>query len=126
MTVSSRRVGGCGEGRVDDEVDGDDVEDRVGQAGELGEQAATGAQRAVQEIHCDLIFARVVGAFEGSQHGRRVVRVGHEVDFTIADFVAELVGDEDLHNAVALNSTSFNAARMIGPAVSGLAQATSC
>ncbi|MCL1984843.1 MAG: MFS transporter, partial [Betaproteobacteria bacterium] len=35
-------------------------------------------------------------------------------------FVAELVGDEDLHNAVALNATSFNAARMIGPAVSGL------
>ena len=36
-------------------------------------------------------------------------------------FVAELVGDEDLHNAVALNSTSFNAARMVGPAVSGVA-----
>ena len=35
-------------------------------------------------------------------------------------FVAELVGDEDLHNAVALNSTSFNTARMIGPAVSGI------
>jgi MFS family permease len=35
-------------------------------------------------------------------------------------FVAELVGDEDLHNAVSLNSTSFNAARMIGPAVSGV------
>jgi len=35
-------------------------------------------------------------------------------------FVAELVGDEDLHNAVALNSTSFNAARMIGPGVSGI------
>src|ERR1700742_207554 len=35
-------------------------------------------------------------------------------------FVAELVGDEDLYNAVALNSTSFNAARMIGPAVSGV------
>jgi MFS family permease len=35
-------------------------------------------------------------------------------------FVSELVGDDDLHNAVALNSTSFNAARMIGPAVSGL------
>jgi MFS family permease len=34
-------------------------------------------------------------------------------------FVAELVGEEDLHNAIALNSTSFNAARMIGPAVSG-------
>src|SRR3984957_6379839 len=35
-------------------------------------------------------------------------------------FVAELVGDSDLHNAVALNSTSFNGARMIGPAISGL------
>jgi MFS family permease len=35
-------------------------------------------------------------------------------------FVAEMVGDADLHNAVALNSTSFNAAQMIGPAVAGL------
>ncbi len=35
-------------------------------------------------------------------------------------FVTELVGDADLPNAVALNSTSFNAARMIGPAVTGL------
>ena len=29
-------------------------------------------------------------------------------------FVVELVGDDDLTNAVALNSSSFNAARMIG------------
>ncbi|MDR3727087.1 MAG: MFS transporter [Terracidiphilus sp.] len=35
-------------------------------------------------------------------------------------FVAEMVGDEDLPNAVALNSTSFNASQMIGPAVAGL------
>ena len=35
-------------------------------------------------------------------------------------FVAEMVGDADLSNAVALNSTSFNAAQMIGPAVAGL------
>lgn len=35
-------------------------------------------------------------------------------------FVAEMVGDQDLSNAVALNSTSFNAAQMIGPAVAGL------
>jgi MFS family permease len=35
-------------------------------------------------------------------------------------FVAELVGEEDLSNAVALNSTSFNAARMIGPAMAGV------
>jgi MFS family permease len=32
-------------------------------------------------------------------------------------FVAEMVGDGDLPNAVALNSTSFTAAQMIGPAV---------
>jgi MFS family permease len=35
-------------------------------------------------------------------------------------FVAQLVGDAELPNAVALNSTSFNAARMIGPAAAGL------
>lgn len=35
-------------------------------------------------------------------------------------FVVELVGNDDLHNAVSLNSTSFNAARMIGPALSGI------
>jgi MFS family permease len=35
-------------------------------------------------------------------------------------FVAELVGDAELPNAIALNSTSFNAARMVGPAVAGL------
>ncbi|MDR3493134.1 MAG: MFS transporter [Ancalomicrobiaceae bacterium] len=35
-------------------------------------------------------------------------------------FVSELVGDADLANAVALNSTSFNAGRMIGPAVAGV------
>jgi MFS family permease len=34
-------------------------------------------------------------------------------------FVAELVDERQLPNAVALNSTSFNAARMIGPAVAG-------
>ena len=35
-------------------------------------------------------------------------------------FVAELVGDEDLPNAVALNSSSFNAARLVGPAAAGV------
>lgn len=35
-------------------------------------------------------------------------------------FVAEMVGDADLPSAVALNSTSFNAAQMIGPAAAGL------
>lgn len=35
-------------------------------------------------------------------------------------FVAELVSDRNISNAVALNSTSFQAARMIGPAIAGL------
>ncbi|HEY2630537.1 MAG TPA: MFS transporter [Usitatibacter sp.] len=35
-------------------------------------------------------------------------------------FVAELVSESLLSNAVALNSTSFNAARMVGPAIAGL------
>ncbi|WP_299050437.1 MFS transporter [uncultured Nocardioides sp.] len=35
-------------------------------------------------------------------------------------FVPELVSREDLSNAVGLNSASFNAARVVGPAVAGL------
>lgn len=35
-------------------------------------------------------------------------------------FVSELVPQDDLPNAVGLNSASFNAARLIGPAVAGL------
>lgn len=35
-------------------------------------------------------------------------------------FVSELVDAEDITNAVALNSASFNGARLIGPAVAGL------
>ncbi len=39
-------------------------------------------------------------------------------------FVAETVGKEDLMNAIALNSTMFNMARIIGPAVAGVLIAT--
>jgi len=35
-------------------------------------------------------------------------------------FVSELVTDRDISNAVALNSTSFQSARLIGPAVAGV------
>ncbi len=35
-------------------------------------------------------------------------------------FVSEIVGQDDLTNAVGLNSASFNLARMIGPALAGL------
>ena len=35
-------------------------------------------------------------------------------------FVSEMVGPDDLTNAVGLNSASFNAARIVGPALAGL------
>jgi len=35
-------------------------------------------------------------------------------------FTIEMVGREDLQNAIALNSVSFNAARIVGPAVAGI------
>lgn len=35
-------------------------------------------------------------------------------------FIIELVGKEDLTNAIALNSSAFNATRIVGPAVAGL------
>jgi MFS family permease len=35
-------------------------------------------------------------------------------------FVSEMVGQDDLTNAVGLNSAAFNAARILGPAVAGL------
>lgn len=35
-------------------------------------------------------------------------------------FVVEMVGREDLPNAIALNSSMFNGARLVGPAVAGL------
>jgi MFS family permease len=36
-------------------------------------------------------------------------------------FVSEMVGQDDLPNAVSLNSATFNASRIIGPAVAGVA-----
>jgi len=38
-------------------------------------------------------------------------------------FVIELVGKEDLMNAIALNSAVFNVARILGPAIAGLVMA---
>jgi predicted MFS family arabinose efflux permease len=39
-------------------------------------------------------------------------------------FVVEMVGKEDLMNAIALNSSTFNTARVLGPAVAGFVVAT--
>jgi len=39
-------------------------------------------------------------------------------------FLVEMVGKEDLPNAIALNSAAFNSARVLGPAVAGITMAT--
>jgi MFS family permease len=39
-------------------------------------------------------------------------------------FLVEMVGKEDLPNAIALNSAAFNAARILGPAIAGAVLAT--
>jgi len=39
-------------------------------------------------------------------------------------FVVELVGREDMSNAIALNSAAFNTARVLGPAIAGILLAT--
>jgi MFS family permease len=43
---------------------------------------------------------------------------------THQSFVVEIVGKEDLMNAIALNSSTFNTARIFGPAVAGVVVAT--
>ena len=55
-----------------------------------------------------LLFASILGIINGFDIPARQA------------FAAELVGREDLANAIALNSTVFNAARVAGPAIAGL------
>ncbi len=50
-----------------------------------------------------------------------VLGVVNAVDMpTRQSFVVEMVGKEDLHNAIALNSSMFNSARVVGPALAGV------
>lgn len=50
-----------------------------------------------------------------------ILGVANTVDMPARQaFIIEMVGKEDLMNAIALNSSIFNAARAIGPAIAGL------
>jgi predicted MFS family arabinose efflux permease len=50
-----------------------------------------------------------------------VVGLANAIDLPARQsYVAEIVGRDDLVNAVALNSAAFNAARIVGPAVAGV------
>ena len=66
------------------------------------------ATRGTVQIWHVLFFAGLSGLFASFDMPTR------------QSFVAEMVGKEDLPSAVALNSSIFNAARALGPAVAGL------
>ena len=49
-----------------------------------------------------------------------VLGIASAIDAPIRQsFTAEIVGDDDVANAVSLNSANFNAGRLVGPAISG-------
>lgn len=61
----------------------------------------------VNEWHI-LIIATISGTFMAVDAPARLA------------FVGDLVGKEDIGNAVALNSSTFNAARLVGPSIAGI------
>jgi len=73
--------------------------------------------------------ALMLGALVMSQHIvlwhvfvlAAVLGISTAVDAPVRQaFAAEIVGHDDLPNAVSLNSANFNAGRLVGPAISGL------
>jgi len=64
-------------------------------------------QNAVQEWHV-MVLAALLGVVNAFDAPARQA------------FVPEMVGKEDLPNAIALNSMMFNSARVIGPAIAGV------
>ena len=90
-------------------------------------RALIGTQAAAM-IHAALLFAlTVTGAVEIWHVIVLSVAIGfvNAADMPIRQsFAAELVPKEDLTNAIALNATSFNLARMVGPAIAGVVIAT--
>ena len=80
-------------------------------------------QAAMGLLALGLGLLTVIGAVRLWQVDVFALRLGRVSAFDAParqPFVSELVGEGDLSNAVALNSTSINAARMIGPAVAGV------
>lgn len=90
-------------------------------------RALIGTQAAAM-VHAAILF---VLTFTGAVEIWHVVVLSAAIGFVNAAdmpirqaFAAELVPKDDLTNAIALNATSFNLARFIGPAIAGVAIAT--
>jgi MFS family permease len=83
----------------------------------VGTQVASMLQAAVMAW---LTFARHIQVWEVMILAAFLGTV-NAVDIpTRQSFVVELVGKKDLHNAIALNSSMFNLARILGPSVAGV------
>jgi MFS family permease len=70
----------------------------------------------------------LTGAIHGSRGAWVIIFIGFLVGIVNAfdvpirqAFLVQMVGKEDLPNAIALNSSIFNGARVVGPAIAGLA-----
>jgi MFS family permease len=82
---------------------------------------------ATQTVAMTLAFILAVLTATGTVQVWEIVLLAFALGCTNAidmptrqSFVIEMVGREDIGNAVALNSAIFNAARIVGPAVAGL------
>jgi MFS family permease len=82
---------------------------------------------ATQSIAMSLAFILAILTATGTVQVWQIVILAFALGCTNAvdmptrqSFVFEMVGREDIGNAVALNSAIFNAARIVGPAVAGL------
>ena len=97
-------------------------------ADRIDKRRALIATQALAMVHASILF---VLTFSGAVEIWHVIALSMAIGFVNAadmpirqSFAAELVPKEDLTNAIALNATSFNLARMVGPAIAGVAIAT--
>src|SRR5229473_2892229 len=65
-----------------------------------------------------LLFSLYAGVVADRVDKRRVI-IFMQLAFMIESFIVDMVGKDDLMNAIALNSSLFNGARVIGPAIAG-------
>ncbi len=86
---------------------------------------------STQVVSMTLAFILAILAITGAVQVWHVILLASLLGLTTVvdlptrhSFFIEMVGREDLPNAVALNSAVFNSARVIGPSVAGLAIAT--
>ncbi len=82
------------------------------------------ATQAIQMVLAFILFGLVVSGLVEIWHIivlAALLGVTNAVDMpTRQAFAVEMVGREDIANAIAFNSATFNAARIVGPAVAGL------